>query len=172
MKTSEFMVRLTLGIKKFLISLLPKCEMKNILIIEHAIEKMKKTNPANYMNCKVGRNTYATKTTQVLNKDTTIGSFCSFSQNIIIGPAEHPLDYLSTSPCFYTSIFGWKDRKNDPYSARPCHIGNDVWVGCDVFIKEGVTIGDGAVIGAGAVVVKDVPEKMKTFGNPARLMPI
>ncbi len=170
MKTSKFMLKLGFGIKKFLVSLIPNKRKRNSLMIKLAIEKSTKLNPANFLDCKVGRNTYAGKNVNVLNSETTIGSFCSFSQNIMIGPAEHPLTYLSTSPCFYTCLFGWKKRKNEVMGMRPCHVGNDVWVGCNVFIKEGVTIGDGAAIGAGAVVVKDVPPYAVVGGVPAKVI--
>ena len=33
--------------------------------------------------------------------ETEIGSFCSIADNVIIGGASHPLDWVSTSPVFY-----------------------------------------------------------------------
>ncbi|MCR4657337.1 MAG: sugar O-acyltransferase [Lachnospiraceae bacterium] len=55
---------------------------------------------------------------------------------------------------------------------RNVKIGKRVFIGSNVAIAQDVTVGDDAYLGIGSVVVKDVPEKMKTFGNPARLMPI
>ena len=50
-------------------------------------------------------------------------------------------------------------------------IGKDVFVAAGVCIAQDVHIGDNAVLGIGSVVLKDVPENMMTFGNPARIMP-
>lgn len=36
---------------------------------------------------------------QIIN--TTIGSFCSIANNVIIGGAMHPIHWVSTSPVFY-----------------------------------------------------------------------
>jgi sugar O-acyltransferase (sialic acid O-acetyltransferase NeuD family) len=44
------------------------------------------------------------------------------------------------------------------------------WIGVGACIKQGIKIGAEAVIGAGAVVVKDVPNGVTVFGNPARQM--
>ena len=55
---------------------------------------------------------------------------------------------------------------------RNVRIGKRVFVGANVAIAQDVTVGDDAYLGIGSVVLKDVPAKMKTFGNPARLMPI
>jgi maltose O-acetyltransferase len=55
-------------------------------------------------------------------------------------------------------------------SAKPIHIGSNVWIGSGAIILGGVTIGDHAVIGAGAVVTKDVPARTVAVGNPARVI--
>jgi acetyltransferase-like isoleucine patch superfamily enzyme len=55
-------------------------------------------------------------------------------------------------------------------SARPIHIGNNVWIGFGACILPGVSIGDCAVIGAHSVVRDDVPPYSIFAGNPARLV--
>jgi acetyltransferase-like isoleucine patch superfamily enzyme len=55
-------------------------------------------------------------------------------------------------------------------SARPIHIGSNVWIGFDCCVLPGVTIGDGAIIGAKSVVAEDVPPYTLAAGNPARFI--
>jgi len=106
-----------------------------------------------------------------------IGKFCSIANNCIIGGAEHPINYVSTSPSFYGGYrkpLGLKtikcgDLEWESYNKRT-KIENDVWIGNNVIIKAGVIIGTGAIIGAGAVVTKSVPPYEIWGGNPAKLI--
>ncbi|HEY2574485.1 MAG TPA: DapH/DapD/GlmU-related protein, partial [Verrucomicrobiaceae bacterium] len=50
----------------------------------------------------------------------------------------------------------------------PIKIGRHAFVGARAFVLPKVTIGDHAVIGAGAVVTRDVPDRVRVAGNPAR----
>lgn len=100
-----------------------------------------------------------------------IGSFCSIASDVTIGGAEHPIEWVSTSPVFEdTKNSGPKKRfamhpvKNMPKTI----IGSDVWIGSKAIIKSGVRIGIGAVIGAGAVVTKDIEPYTIVAGCPAR----
>lgn len=120
--------------------------------------------------CRIGRMTYAGKNIYIQSPQTTIGAFSSLAHNICIGPGEHPLDYLSTSPFFYVGMFQWSNVWQDRSFVKPCTIGNDVWIGEAVFIKGGVKIGDGAVVAAHAVVVKDVPPYAIVGGILARVI--
>jgi sugar O-acyltransferase (sialic acid O-acetyltransferase NeuD family) len=55
-------------------------------------------------------------------------------------------------------------------------MGGRTSVGRGAFVSTGVTlaprvrVGDGAIVGAGAVVVRDVPERVMAYGNPARVI--
>lgn len=104
--------------------------------------------------------------------NTEIGSFCSIANNVIIGGAAHPIEWVSTSPVFYSGRdsvrrkFSEFDRDED----KRTYIGNDVWIGNYSLIKQGVHIGTGAVVGMGSVVTKDVPPYAIVAGNPARLI--
>lgn len=47
-------------------------------------------------------------------------------------------------------------------------IGKRTFIGANSVIKQGVVIGDDVIIGAGSVVIKDIPDKSKYVGNPAK----
>jgi virginiamycin A acetyltransferase len=97
----------------------------------------------------------------------TIGRFCSVGHYAQIGPENHPLDHLSTSPNLYKAgrlipqDSGWNE-----WGAPPI-IGSDVWIGAHAIVLQGVNVGDGAVIGSGAVVRADVPPFTIVGGVPA-----
>ena len=100
----------------------------------------------------------------------TIGRFCSIGSYCQIGMADHPTQFLSTSPRLYGphNLFG--DESHWEHYAAPPEIGSDVWVGAQVFIRQGVTVGHGAILGAGAVVIKDIPPYAIAIGVPARVL--
>ena len=66
--------------------------------------------------------------------------------------------------------FPTKKIYNAGATAKPCVIGNDVWIGDHVIIMHGITIGDGAVIGSGAVVTHDVPPYAIVVGVPGKII--
>ena len=104
--------------------------------------------------------------------NTRVGAFCSISNDVVVGGARHPIEYVSTSPVFLSHKDSVKTKlSRHVYSWAPeTHIGNDVWIGERVLIKGGVSIGDGAVIGMGSVITKDVPAYSIVGGNPAKLI--
>lgn len=100
-----------------------------------------------------------------------IGAFCSISDHVFIGGAEHPLHWVSTSPVFQNVSHSGPRLKYSSKELPPAKrtvIGNDVWIGHGVSIKQGVNIGHGAVIATGAVVTKDVEPYSIVGGCPAR----
>ncbi|MBS3018858.1 2,3,4,5-tetrahydropyridine-2,6-dicarboxylate N-acetyltransferase [Comamonas sp. PE63] len=107
-----------------------------------------------------------------------IGRFCSVAPEVIIGPGNHPTNFLSTHPFQYgaSGFDFWKDFREFKHSLslpketlkKAPLIGNDVWIGARVFIGRGVSIGDGAVIAAGSVVTRDVKPYEIVAGTPAR----
>lgn len=116
----------------------------------------------------MGKYSYCAYNCQLVN--CTIGAFCSISDNVMIGRAEHPLGHVSTSPTFLLGANSLKKNfaNNEFNGLAPTQIGNDVWIGFGAMIKAGVTIGDGAVIGMGSVVTKNIPAYGIWGGNPAR----
>ena len=120
------------------------------------------------INSSIDKFSYCGYNCEILNCQ--IGKFCCIANNVTIGGAKHPIDWVSMSPAFHKG----KDhlpKKYSEFESEPDKvsvIGNDVWIGFGAFIKSGVNIGDGAVIGAGAVVVKDVLPFEIVGGNPAK----
>jgi len=119
----------------------------------------------------LGRYSYMGYDCEVINTD--IGSFCSLSSGIHIGLAEHPTDWVSTSPVFQdvtnSSVKCRYARLKLPEPKRT-QIGHDVWIGTNAIIKAGVNVGTGAVIASGAIVTKDVPPYAIVGGCPAKII--
>lgn len=141
-------------------------------VINSQIHKTAKINSgATIVDSTIGRYTYTCYDDEIVNCE--IGQFCSISDDVIIGGAEHPIMWVSTSPVFQNvKHSGPKKRfaKHEFAGIPRTVIGNDVWIGKRVIIKAGVNIGDGAVVGAGAVVTKDVPPYAIVAGVPARII--
>ncbi len=97
--------------------------------------------------------------------NTKIGRYSSIGFKVVIEPATHSTDSVSTHP-FFESKSKYLSTDNGFY----CEIGNDVWIGRNVLIKGGVKIGDGAVVGMGAIVTKDVPPYAIVAGSPAKVI--
>lgn len=101
-----------------------------------------------------------------------IGSFTSIANNVVIGGARHPLEWVSTSPAFYKGRDSIKKKYSEFVLESPpvTKIGHDVWIGQGATILSGVSVGNGAVIGAASVVTKDVPAYAIVAGNPAKII--
>lgn len=127
----------------------------------------------NIVRCKIGKYSYVGHDSTLVN--TVVGNFCSISDNVFIGGAEHPMDWGSTSPVFENvkkSGSGPRKRfsSHELPPSKKTIIGSDVWIGHASTIKQGVTIGNGAVVAAGAVVTKDVPAYAIVGGIPAKII--
>lgn len=103
---------------------------------------------------------------------TNIGQFTSIANNVVIGGARHPMEWVGMSPVFYAGRDSVKDKFAEHQLPPPlqANIGNDVWIGRSAIILSGVSVGDGAVVGAGSVVTKNVPAYSIYAGNPAKLI--
>ena len=102
-------------------------------------------------------------------KNTTFGyhSFLFSSESIDIGNdcLIAPFVYIVDSD---HNIEKEKRINEQPNSAAPVKIGNDVWIGTGAKILKGVTIENGAVIAAGAIVKSDVKAYEIHGGIPAK----
>jgi len=129
-----------------------------------------------YHNCslshvKFGSYSYVNENAAMGN--VTLGRFTSVGPSFICGYGEHPTNFVTTSPVFYSTRkqCGISFTETSRYDEQqPTTIGNDVWIGARTFVRDGVKIGDGALIAAGAVVIKDVPNYAIVGGVPAKLI--
>lgn len=100
-----------------------------------------------------------------------IGSYCSIASGVKIGLGKHPINFISTSPMFYSHKNPLKiviTKKLKFIENEIVEIGNDVWIGANVTIMDGLKIGNGAIIGANSVVTKDVKPYSIVGGIPAK----
>lgn len=140
-------------------------------ILNSSVDKTAKIySGCQFYNSSLGKYSYCGYDCEVINCD--IGAFCSIAGGVIIGGAQHPLNWVSTSPVFY-NISGGTGRHlgclDAPQTKRTI-VGNDVWIGQRAIVMQGITIGNGAVIGAGAVVTKDIPPYAIVAGVPAKII--
>ena len=124
-----------------------------------------------FYNCSIGSYTYFAGFDSVMN--TEIGKFCSIGSFVSIGPGKHPVEFVSTSPVFFSEnkqcgmTFADKSYYREMGTVK---IGNDVWIGANVVILDDVSIGNGAIIAAGAIVTKNVEPYCIVGGIPAKLI--
>ena len=123
-----------------------------------------------FYNSRIEDYSYISRDCVIVN--TIIGKFCSIADNVIINAGKHPLNFVSSSPVFYSKNNCLKKCFNEiSYNEYDSTIiGNDVWIGTHAFIKGGISIGDGAVIGAYTIVTKDVEPYTVIVGNPGRVL--
>ncbi len=146
-------------------------KLRGTAIANSSIHKTSKVEAGTqFINSSMNRYSFCGYDCKILNCD--IGAFCSLADGVIIGGAQHPIEWVGTSPVFYKG----KDSVTKKYSeferpkAKRTVIGNDVWIGDRVIIKGGITVGNGAVIGMGSIVTKDIGDYEIWAGNPAKLI--
>lgn len=116
----------------------------------------------------------------------SIGRYCSIGPNVTIAEAEHPTQWLSTSPAqYYEKQFSFyppelknakerilkRTKHNDPRVEAVgglTTIGHDVWIGANASLRKGIKIGNGSIIAGGSYVSKDVEPYSIVGGIPAK----
>ena len=125
----------------------------------------------NVVNLDLDKYSYFGDNCQIVNAKT--GAFCSISDHVFIGGAEHPIEWISSSPVFQNVRHSGPTKrfaKFDLPNSKQTIIGNDVWIGHGVTIKQGVVIGNGAVVGSNALVTKNVLPYAVVGGVPAKIL--
>lgn len=122
-----------------------------------------------FRDLRIGGMTYIRSNSELLNVS-SIGRFCSISNNVILGQERGGPGHSLTAVC--TNPFQLETAVSPSTYGAPTatEVGHDVWIGRDVMVMEGVNIGTGAVIAARSIVTKDVPAYAIVAGNPARII--
>lgn len=146
-------------------------KLRGSAIVNSRIHRTSKVESGSHIvNTTFDRYSFCGYDCEIINCD--IGSFCSIAGHVVIGGAEHPMEWVSMSPVFFEG----RDSVRAKFSthvraaAKRTVVGHDVWIGEYALIKQGVTIGNGAVIGMGSVVTKDVEPYAVVGGCPAKVI--
>ena len=157
-----------MNIKYYWNKLLKKC--RGSAVLNSTIHRTSKVESGSqFVNSTMDKYSFCGYDCNIVNS--SIGSYCSIADNVIIGPSSHPLNWVSTSPAFYygrDSIPKNLAKLDFNPGEKITVVESDVWIGTNVLIKSGVTIGVGAVIGMGSVVTKDVLPYSIVAGVPAK----
>lgn len=108
-------------------------------------------------NIEVGENFFLNQNAVILDCGKV-----TFGDNAFIGP----------NCAFYTTVhpIDAERRNRREESAKPIHIGNNVWLGGGVQVMPGVSIGDNTVIAGGSVVTKNIPANVVAGGVPCKVI--
>lgn len=168
-------------IKRYIKNLILRLKAKNKFIIIDKTAMVSSINDwgnnikiyekCKIMNCIIDSFTYVAPGTSIAN--CKIGKFCSIGPDVKIAPGKHPVDFVSTSPMFFSTgkqVGITFSDKNFYQENDSVEIGNDVWIGANCVILDGVKIGDGAIIAAGAILNNDVENYSIVGGVPAKFI--
>ena len=122
----------------------------------------------NLYKCKIGKNS-------------KIGCFVYIEEGVMIGDncKIKPFVFIPTGVIIEDNVFVGPNVTftNDKYpkvkgewKILQTRIKKGASIGANSVILPGITIGEGALVGAGSVVKKDVPNRAKVAGNPARII--
>lgn len=91
----------------------------------------------------------------VINADAVIGKHCIVNTGATVDHDCVIEDYCHIAPGTHVS--------------GATHVGEGTWVGVGSSVIQCLSIGKNCMIGAGSVVVKNVPDNVTAFGNPAKV---
>jgi acetyltransferase EpsM len=105
-------------------------------------------------SAKVGHGTFVGPHANIM-PNAIIGNHCSFRAGANVGHDCLLGNYCYMGPNSNVSGYG--------------KLGNGVYIGPNASVADAVKIGAYSVIGIGSVVLKDIPDFVIAFGNPARV---
>jgi acetyltransferase-like isoleucine patch superfamily enzyme len=119
----------------------------------------------------IGHHCYMNNTVLLAEVSVEIGNYVMIGWNTTVADADfHPADpALRVEDAIACSPLA-EGRKRPPVEKAAVRIEDDVYIGPSVAILKGVRIGRGAFIEPGSVVTRDVPERARILGNPARVI--
>jgi maltose O-acetyltransferase len=107
---------------------------------------------------RIGRNVLFSNNISLISvAGISIGDDCLVGDNLLVMDT----DFHGIHPA---------ERRSSSGTAKPVHIGRNVWFGSRVVVQKGVTIGDNSVIASQSVVTRDVPPNSVAGGNPAKVI--
>ncbi len=105
-------------------------------------------------SAKIGKGTVVMAGT-VINADAVIGDHCIINTGTTVDHDCVIEDYCHVAPGVHIS--------------GGTHVGEGTWIGVGSCVIQYLNIGRNCMIGAGSVVVKDIPDNVTAFGNPAKV---
>jgi len=106
-------------------------------------------------NVLIGKGTVIMANTTI-SSEATVGNFCIINNNSSLDHDSEMLDYSSLAPGSSTG--------------GNVKIGLFTAVSLGAKVIHGITIGEHTIIGAGSNVIKDIPEYVVAYGNPAKVI--
>ncbi len=110
----------------------------------------------------------------IMASDATIGAGTVVVGGVVINPGctigENVILNTSSSVDHDCMIGDGAHICPGAHLAGKVTIGRGTWIGIGACVIDHISIGTSVLIGAGAVVVKDIPDHVVAYGNPARVI--